>query len=80
MVNNGSTDLALTPTFASGTETYTASVASTVDEVTVTPTKNDTEATIEYLDASDMTLDDVNTSETGHQGRWRRATTSSRLR
>ena len=40
---------------------------STVAEVTVTPTKNDSGAMIEYLDASDMTLDDANTSDTGHQ-------------
>ena len=47
--------------------TYTASVVSTVAEVTVTPTKNDSGATIEYLDASDMTLTDADTSADGHQ-------------
>ena len=63
-VTGGGSDLV---TFASGTTTYTAMVASAVDEVTVTPTKNDTEATIEWLDASDATIDDANTSTTGQQ-------------
>ena len=67
VVNDGSTDLTLSPGFASGTTSYTASVGNTVAEVTVTPTKNDTTATIEYLDASDMTLDDADTSATGQQ-------------
>ena len=67
VVNDGSADLTLTPTFASGKYTYTASVVSTVAEVTVTPTKNDTNATIEYLDESDATLDDANTTDAGHQ-------------
>ena len=57
----------LTPTFASGTYAYAASVGNTVAEVTVTPTQNDSGATIEYLDASDMTLTDADTSETGQQ-------------
>ena len=66
-VNDGNADLTLTPTFASGMYTYTASVASTVAEVTVTPTKNDDGATIEYLDASNMTLTDADTSAAGQQ-------------
>ena len=57
VVNDGNADLTLTPTFESGVYTYTASVANTVAEVTVTPTKSDTNATIEYLDESDATLD-----------------------
>ena len=52
--------------FVSGTTTYTAMVASTVAEVTVTPTKNNTGATIEYLDGNDMTLADAGTAA-GHQ-------------
>ena len=67
VVNDGTTDLTLTPTFASGMYTYTASVANTVAEVTVTPTKNDSGATIEYLDESDATLTDANTTDAGHQ-------------
>ena len=41
-------------------------MANTVAEVTVTPTKNDSGATIEYLDGSDMTLTDAGTAD-GHQ-------------
>ena len=67
VVNDGNADLTLTPTFASGTTTYTAMVAYAVAEVTVTPTKNATGATIEYLDGSDATLTDADTSDPGHQ-------------
>ena len=63
VVNDGSADLV---TFVSGTTTYTASVASTVAEVTVTPTLNDSGATIEYLDGDDATLTDAGTAD-GHQ-------------
>ena len=66
VVNDGNADLTLTPTFASGMYTYTASVVSTVAEVTVTPTKNDSGATIEYLDGDDATLTDAGT-DAGHQ-------------
>ena len=59
-VIDGSTDLMLNPGFAPDEDTYTASVASTVAEVTVTPT------TTEYLNASNMTLADVGT-DAGHQ-------------
>ena len=63
-VTAGGTDLV---TFASGTFDYTAMVESTVAEVTVTATKTETNATIEYLDGSDMTLDDADTGTAGHQ-------------
>ena len=61
VVNDGTTDLALTPTFASAVTSYTASVANAVDEVTVTPTKA-TGATVAYLDASDDELVDADTA------------------
>ena len=67
VVNDGSADLTLTPTFASGTATYTASVANAVDEVTVTPTTTDTNATPEFLNASDATLADADGVANGHQ-------------
>ncbi len=63
-VTAGGTDLV---TFASGTFTYTAMVDSTVAVVTVTATKTETNATIEYLDGSDMMLDDADTGTAGHQ-------------
>ena len=66
VVNNGSADLTLTPTFASGDTSYTAMVANDVAEVTVTPTTNDTGATIEYLDGDDATITDAGTAD-GHQ-------------
>ena len=66
-VKDGSSDLTLTPTFASGTYAYAASVASTVAEVTVTPTTSDSGATIVWLDGSDTTLTDADASETGQQ-------------
>ena len=61
-VNDGSSELTLTPAFASGTISYTASVAYAVEQVTVTPKKSDDNATIEYLDASDLTLPDADTA------------------
>ena len=67
-VNDGSSDLILTPTFASGMYAYTASsVANAVEKVTVTPTTIDAGATIEYLDARNMTLTDADTGAAGQQ-------------
>ena len=63
-VTGGGSDLV---TFVSGTTTYTAMVASTVTEVTVTATKNDTGATIDYLDGDDAKLDDADTGVDGLQ-------------
>ena len=51
--------------FAPDEDTYTASVASTVAKVTVTPPTTDDGATIEYLNASNMTLADVGTDAGG---------------
>ena len=48
------TGVTLSPAFASGTVTYTASVANSVDEVTVTTTTNHASATVEILDTDDM--------------------------
>ena len=67
VVNDGNMDLTLTPTFASSTIAYMASVGTAVTEVTVTPTKNVSGATIEYLDANNMTLTDADTGVTGQQ-------------
>ena len=63
-VTAGGTDLV---TFESGTTDYTASVANDVAEVTVTAMTTDSGASIEYLDGSDMTLDDADTAADGHQ-------------
>ena len=61
------TGVTLSPTFASGTNDYTASVANSVDEVTVTPTTNHASATVEYLDAGGMVLTDADDMEDGFQ-------------
>ena len=66
VVNDGSTDLTLDPTFVSGTTSYTAAVGNGVDEVTVTATTTDTGATPEFLNASDTALADAGTAA-GHQ-------------
>ena len=64
--SNGS-DIALTPTFASGTTSYTASVLNGVDEITITPTVNESNATVQYQDSSDMDITDADDAKSGHQ-------------
>ena len=64
VVNDGRSDLTLSPFFAPGTTAYTALVANAVAQVAVTTTTTHAEATIEYLNASDMTLDDPDISDT----------------
>ena len=59
--------ISLTPAFATATKSYTASVASGIDEITVTPTVNESNATVEYLDADDMAIDDADITEDGQQ-------------
>ena len=61
------TGVTLSPAFASGTVTYTASVANSVDEVTVTPTTNHASATVEVLDTDDKELDDADDMEDDFQ-------------
>ena len=60
-------DGTLTPAFASGTTSYTASVGNAVSQITVTPTKSDTDASVEYLDGSDATITDADGMTTGQQ-------------
>ena len=61
------TGVTLSPAFASGTATYTASVANSVDKVTVTPTTNHASATVEILDTDDLALTDADSTEDGFQ-------------
>ena len=49
------------PSFAGSTTDYAAAVGYTVTRVTVVPTATDTNATVAYLDGSDMPLADANT-------------------
>ena len=51
----------LDPSFASGTTDYAAAVGYTVTRITVVPTTTDANATVAYLDGSDMPLPDANT-------------------
>ena len=67
VVKDGTSDLTLTLTFASGTTSYAVSVGYAVDEVTVKPSKSDDNATVEYLDASDNALADADATERGQQ-------------
>ena len=62
VVNDGSTDLTLIPGFAPDEYSYAVTVANSVSLVTVTTTTTDTTATIDYLNASDVTLDDAGTA------------------
>ena len=66
VVTYGSSEVPLSPFFAPGTTSYTASVANAVAEVTVTPTTTHAEATIEYFDGDDVTLTDAGAAA-GHQ-------------
>ena len=62
VVNDGTADLTLVPEFAATTTEYRTSVSNGVSQVTVTPTKGDAGATIAWLDADDMMLDDADTN------------------
>ena len=53
---------ALSPSFASDTTSYSATVANSVSQITVAPTANDSNADIEYLDDNDATLTDADTN------------------
>ena len=67
-VYDGSSNLTLSPVFApSGPGPYTASAAYDIAAVTVTATKNQADATVAWLDASDATLPDADTSAAGFQ-------------
>ena len=59
--------ITISPVFASGTTSYTASVGNGVDEITIAPTVNESNATVEYLDSSDAAITDANSGKTGQQ-------------
>ncbi len=67
VLNDGANDLTLTPTFATDTTSYAASVGGAVSQITVTPTKSDTDASVEYLDARDAAITDADGTATGQQ-------------
>ena len=57
----------LDPVFASNTTSYTATVASSVSSITVSATRNDSNATLAYLDEDDQVLDDADANTDGQQ-------------
>ena len=59
--------ITISPTFAAGTTSYTASVDNDVDEITITPTVNESNATVAYLDSSDTEITDADSGKTGQQ-------------
>ena len=63
VVNDGSSNLALSPAFASDITSYTAWVPKAVEKVTVTPTTLNPNATIEYLDANGLMIADAGTED-----------------
>ena len=66
-LTDGTTNVPLTPAFASATTGYTASVANSVTQITVTPEPNDGGASYELLDASGMAISDADSSTLGDQ-------------
>ena len=57
----------LSPAFDAATTSYSATVANAVSQVTITETKSESTATVEYLDDSDNTLTDADTMTAGLQ-------------
>ena len=60
-------DVTLVPAFASATTAYTARVANSVSQTTVTAQTTNSNATVAYLDASDAVLSDADDTATGFQ-------------
>ena len=67
VLSHGTTVVPLTPGFMPETKEYTATVDSSVTQVTVTPTPNHAGAQIMYLDGDDRMLADANDGEHGFQ-------------
>ena len=69
VLKNAADDSAVTlsPGFATATKSYTASVANDAAAVTVEPAQSDSNATVAYLNASDMALTDADLNKTGFQ-------------
>ena len=65
--DNTGTAITLTPTFVSGTTSYTAMVANSVDEITIAPTVNDSNAEYEIQDSGGTALTDADSNTTGFQ-------------
>ena len=75
--------IALSPPFASGITSYTASVENRVDKITIAPTTTNNAASIAYLDGSDTTISDADDDEERPAGvarGWRRTRSRCRSR
>ena len=60
-------DATLSPRFGPGTTSYTAVVANSVSQGTITATTRQSAATVEYLDGSNSTLTDADSTADGFQ-------------
>ena len=65
--DDSGTAITLSPSFVSGTTTYTAPVVNSVDEITITPTVNESNASYEIQDNAGTPLTDADTNTTGFQ-------------
>ena len=65
--DDSGTTITLSPSFVSGTTTYTAPVVNSVDEITIAPTVNDSNATYEVQNNSGTALTDSDTGTAGFQ-------------
>ena len=72
------TAISLSPTFATATTSYTASVANGIDEITITPTVNESHATVAYLDAPTRPSRTPTRWRPASRSRWRWGRTRSR--
>ena len=59
--------ITISPIFAAGTTSYMASVDNDVDEITIKPIVNESNATFEYLDSTDTEITDADSGKTGQQ-------------
>ena len=66
-LKDGSTAITLSPGFSSTVTTYTALVASAVDEITIVPEVNESNATYEIQDSGGTALADADDMEDGFQ-------------
>ena len=60
-------DIPLSPPFASGHTSYTASVLNGVDKITIAPTTTNNAASVAYLDGSNTAILDADTTKNGRQ-------------
>ena len=68
LADNSGTAITLSPsTFVSTTKSYTAAVTNSINEITITPTVNESNATYEIQNSSGTALTDADTNTTGFQ-------------